>query len=357
MVIFEWRKWVSRSVAVGAALIVAGCNVTPEEGPSPPPRPAKLLVLEEATSQRSNSLPAVIRPQRTADLAFQVGGQITEWNVRDGAQFSRGDVIGRLDARRFRADLARAQAQYDNAKSEFDRAQRLIAEDAISRSVVEAREAQLRVADAGLDTARKQLSDTVLRAPFSGAVGRANVEQFQNVAPQQPVLLLQSRAVEAVVNVPGSFVLRSNNVRFFNVEVELDAAPGQRYAARFSEAVNQADNSTQTFEAHFSFEPPSDLVVLSGMTATLFFELEDIELPDEQQGVSVPLAAIMAEGDKRYVWVVKGPNKVIERREVTLADGVGEMQTVTDGLDIGEIIVAAGGAYLQAGDRVRPLDE
>lgn len=355
--VFGLREWTAQLILAGTALVLAGCNVVPEEGPPPPPRPAKLLTLEAATSQRSNSLPAVVRPQRTADLAFQVGGQITEWNVRDGATFSRGDVIGRLDARRFRADLARAQAQYDNAKSEFDRAQRLIAEDAISRSVVEAREAQLRVAEAGLDTARKSLSDTVLRAPFSGAVGRVNVEQFQNVAPQQPVLVLQSRAVEAVVNVPGSFVLRSNSVRYFNVEVELDDAPGQRYPARFSEAVNQADNSTQTFEAHFSFDPPSNLVVLSGMTATLFFELEDIDVAEEERGVSVPLAAIMAEGDKRYVWVVKGPNKTIERREVRLASGVGELQTVTEGLALGETIVAAGGAYLQEGERVSPLGE
>ena len=340
-----------------AVLALSGCDITPqEEGPAPP-RPAKLLTLERTSSQASSSLPAVVRSVRNTDLAFQVGGQITEWNVIDGESFHRGDVIARLDARSFQAALAQAEAQFTNAESEYQRALRLIEEDAISRSVVENREAQLQVAQAALDTARKNLSDTVLRAPFSGGVGRTNVEQFQNVAPQQPVLVLQSRAVQAVVNVPASFVLNSNNIRYFNVEVELDAAPGQRFSATFREAVGQADSSTQTFEAHFGFEPPANLVVLTGMTATLFFETEDIDPEAGAQGVAVPLSSIMAEGESRYVWIVTGRDRVLERRDVVLGDGVGENLAVVEGLSIGDTVVAAGGAYLQAGDRVRPWQD
>ena len=48
-------------------------------------------------------------------------------------------------------------------------------------------------------------------------------------------------------------------------EVGLDAAPDRRFAATFREATGQADSSTQTFEGHFRFSPPSDLVVLTGM--------------------------------------------------------------------------------------------
>ncbi|MEP3422211.1 MAG: efflux RND transporter periplasmic adaptor subunit [Erythrobacter sp.] len=340
-----------------AGMALAACDIAPQEQGPAPPRPAKLLTLERASSQASNSLPAVVRSVRNTDLAFQVGGQITEWNVIDGARFQRGDVIARLDSRSFQAALAQAEAQYTNAESEYQRALRLIEEDAISRSVVENREAQLQVAQATLDTARKNLSDTVLRAPFSGGVGRANVEQFQNVAPQQSVLVLQSRAVEAVVNVPASFVLNSNRTRYFNVEVELDAAPGQRFSATFREAVGQADSSTQTFEAHFGFEPPDELVVLTGMTATLFFETEDIATDEAEVGVAVPLAAVMTQEDQRYVWIVTGTDRVLERRDVQLADGVGETLVVVDGLEIGDTIVAAGGAYLQAGDRVRTWQE
>lgn len=331
--------------------------MTPDQALEAEPRPAKLLTLTAASGTRSESLPAVVRSVRSTDLAFQVGGQIVDWNAIDGEQFQQGDVIARLDSRSFEAAVAQADAQYRNANSEYERALRLIDENAVSRSVVESRDAQRQVALAALDTAQKNLSDTVLRAPFSGSVGRTYVEQFQNVGPQQPVLVMQSRAVEAIVNVPASFVLNSQQVRYFDTEVELDAAPGQRFPAVFREAVGQADSSTQTFEAHFSFTPPANLVVLTGMTATLYFELELISTGEEARGVSIPLSAIMAEGDTRYVWLVSGRERVLERRDVRLREGVGAEMIVTDGLAPGDTIVAAGGAYLQPGDRVRPWSE
>ncbi len=352
-----FRGLMAIATMFAASMSLASCD-TPELVDAPTaPLPAKLVTVAEASGLYSGSFPAVVRSVRSTDLAFQVGGQIVEWNATDGASFRRGDVIARLDARSFEAAVAQAEAQYTNANSEYERALRLIDEDAISRSVVESREAQVQVAQASLDTARKNLSDTVLRAPFSGGVGITYVEQFQNVGPQQSVLVLQSRAVEAVVNVPASFVLNSNQVRPFNVEVELDAAPGQRFPAAFREAVGQADSATQTYEAHFSFTPPTNLVVLTGMTATLYFELEDVSNGPDERGITVPLAAIMAEGDKRFVWIVKGRERVLERRDIQVADGIGENMIVTRGLEPGETIIGAGGAYLQAGDRVRPWQE
>lgn len=339
---------------LGSALALSACGAEPVEPAETPPRPAKLVTLDAASDREDGSFPAVIRSVRSTDMAFQVGGQIIEWNATDGGQFRRGDVIARIDPTSFKAAVEQAEAQFLNAKSEYERAQRLIEQDAISKSVLESRDAQRQVAQAELDTAQKNLDDTVLRAPFTGGVGVTYVEQFQNVGAQQAVLVLQSRAVEAIVNVPASFVLTSNQRRPTNIFVELDAAPGRQFPAVFSEARGVADSSTQTFEAHFAFTPPSELLVLTGMTATLFFESEKLSNGGSVSGVDVPLSAIMVEADKRYVWVVKGPDKVLERRDVSIEEGVGETVVVTDGLAVGDTIVAAGGDYLQEGDKVRP---
>lgn len=345
------------TLAAGAFLFLSACGAEIVEQGEPPPRLAKLVRLERASAQTSGSFPAVVRAERTTDLAFQVGGQVIEWNAVGGEQFRRGDVLARLDPATYRAAVEQAEAQYLNANSEYERALRLIEQDAISQSVVESRLAQRQIARAALDTAQKNLSDTVLRAPFSGGVGVTYVEQFQNVAAQQPVLVLQSRAVEAVVNAPANFVLVFNQQRFFNIFVELDAAEGRRFPAVFREARAQADTATQTFEARFSFTPPAELLVLNGMTATLFFEGEPLAASEEPESVEVPLAAVMAEGEQRFVWVVKGPEMVLERRVATFEDGVGETLRVTTGLRAGETIVAAGGNYLREGDRVRPWAE
>ena len=54
---------------------------------------------------------------------------------------------------------------------------------------------------------------------------------------------------------------------------------------------------------------------------------------------------------------MKGRERVLERRDVQVAEGVGEDLVVTDGLEVGETIVAAGAAYLQAGEKVRPWQQ
>ena len=128
------KRWILAAIL---SLGMASCADDVEIAVEEPAVPAKLLTLEQASNQRANSLPAVVRSVRTTDLAFQVGGQIIEWNAIDGEEFQRGDVIARLDARSFQAAVAQAEAQYSNADSEYRRALRLIEEDAISSSVVE----------------------------------------------------------------------------------------------------------------------------------------------------------------------------------------------------------------------------
>ncbi|MEM8726907.1 MAG: biotin/lipoyl-binding protein, partial [Pseudomonadota bacterium] len=117
-----------RVLSLAFVLILSACGANDVEPASEGARPAKLLQLTEATTQQSNSLPAVVRSVRTTDLAFQVGGQITEWNAIDGAPLRRGQVIARLDARSFQAAVEQAEAQYNNANSEYERALRLIEE-------------------------------------------------------------------------------------------------------------------------------------------------------------------------------------------------------------------------------------
>ena len=54
--------------------------------------------------------------------------------MREGETVAVGAEIARLDQRDLRIELATAQANFDAAESDFQRAERLIGEGAISRS-------------------------------------------------------------------------------------------------------------------------------------------------------------------------------------------------------------------------------
>lgn len=343
------------SLFLGAACAcLIGCAQESAETGAPEAKTVKVATAQAAEASLQNTYPASVRSVRSTDLAFQVSGRIVAWRALEGTRFRKGDVIARLDDRSFRNAVTQAEAEFRNAQSEFERAERLIEGDAISQSVLESRLAQREVAAAALDSARKDLSDTILRAPFSGVVGKTYVEEFQTVQAQGPVLTLQSQQVEAVINVPGSFVVNVPQVRQMEAFVELDAAPGQEMPAVFREAAGQADGSTQTFEAKFTFSPPAGLLVLNGMTARLTANAQLAGGASRTEGgVSIPLSAVLQEGGQTFVWVIKPVEKTVSQRAVTLAPSAGLSVVAKTGLEPGERIVASGGAYLVEGDLVR----
>ena len=338
------------------AMLITGCSAPDSEATETvTERPAKLIVATRATTQRDLTFPAVIRAIESAELTFQIAGEIQELNVLEGQVVERGTVIARLDNRNNQNQVAQAQAEYDNALAEFERAERLAAEDAISRSVLETRRTTRDVAAAGLDNARKSLSDTVLRAPFNGSISQVSARRFQNVQAKESIATIQTREVEAVVNMPGTIIARIPQLIPVGVNVRLDSAPNTSIQAEFREAAGTADPETQTYEVSFAFTPPESLLTLPGMTAsvetTLDFSGASDLLP---QGVAVPLTAILAEGGQTYVWVVDPETFKISKQRVTVGSEGTQDVTVTDGLQGGETVISAGVTFFNEGMTVRP---
>ncbi|MEM1437806.1 MAG: efflux RND transporter periplasmic adaptor subunit [Pseudomonadota bacterium] len=339
-------------VTAAATLASCGESSAPETGETI--RPAKLVTVGSASQNRNLSFPAVVRASQSAELTFPIPGQVVELNVLEGEEIERGAIIAKLDQRDAENNLAQAQAEYQNAESEYRRAQRLRDQDAISQSVLEQRQTQLEVRQAAVGTARKALEDTIISAPFSGGVSRVLIEQFQNVQAKEAVVVLQSGETEAIIDIPGTIIARIPQLEPVNTRVILDAAPDLEIPAVFREASGQADPSTQTYQISFTFEPPEGLLILPGMTATVrsTFNFKGTSGDIVSAGIAVPIDAILAEGQDRFVWVV-GDDMRLQKRAVTLGQDVTDSVTVTSGLEGNETIVAAGVSFLAEGMQVR----
>lgn len=321
-------------------------------------RPAKLLILTEATNVRSVSLPAVIEASESAVLTFQVGGLVQEILVQDGQNVTKGTVIAKIDARDLENNLATAKSQADEALQEFERAENLIKKGTISQSAYDQRKTQSEVASANQRIAQKAVDDTVLYAPFEGVVAEVHAKQFQNITTQEPVVTFQSSGpLEAVIQVPAQVVANSNNVDPQGTVIILDAAPDLEIPAEFLTISTLADSATQTYELHFKFDPPSNVVVLPGMTGEIKSSLVDKNSDQNKSNVQVPLSAIMSEGDSQFVWVVDETNMTVFRQDIKYKKGIGENLIITEGLSIGDVIVGAGASYLHEGIKISRYEQ
>lgn len=352
------QNFIKISGAICLALLT-GCSGEEVVEQEPVVRPAILHEIEAASDIQSVSLPAVIRANESVDITFQVGGLLSELPVTSGQDIAQGELIGRLDQRDFQNNVATAQAQFDTADSEYRRAERLVAENAISRSVYEQRKAQRDVTRAALDSALKNLEDATLRSPFAGIVARVQADQFQNVGPQEPIITLQtSEGARAEVQIPARLVATSGQITPQETVVILDAAPDVRIPATFASIATEADEQTQTFLTKFAFDPPDDLVILPGMTGTVNFKgRRNDSGGDPNTEISVPLTAVFVDGGDEYVWLVDQDAMTVSKKSVVVGSGLGSTVRIVQGLNAGDLIVGSGVSFLHEGMQIRPYEQ
>jgi multidrug efflux system membrane fusion protein len=178
-------------VMLGASIaMLSACSQAPEEERPEVIRPAKLLEVTESSDIKHFNFPAVVEALSAKELTFQITGQVETLNVREGDQVKEGDVIATLVQRNFSNQLQTAQTQYDAALLDYERAERLIKENAIAQTIFDQRLTQLNVAMAQLDTAQKAIEDTVLVSPFEGVVAVKHVEELDTVNPREAIVTL-----------------------------------------------------------------------------------------------------------------------------------------------------------------------
>ena len=336
-------------------LITACGEVAPVKA-EPVVRTAKLIEIAPSKDIENFRYPAVISAFDSSKVTFQVPGLLQDIKVKEGETVRKGQVLARLDQRDYKTALQSAQAQYDNASLEYERAKRLIESDAISRSVLEQRESQHDIAKANLSQSQKALNDTVLKAPFNAVVADVHIKNFETAAAGQAIMTLQSEGLsQALVQVPASVVVNSEQIELIDVYLSLDADPTLELPAVLSENLAIADQNTQTIEARFKFTPPKALVILPGMTGTLNGQYRIVtDSPIITQNPIVPISAVQSEAGKTYVWVVDSSTMRVSKQAVTVHPGVSNTVVVSGGLSVGDVIVGAGGHYLTEGAQVRP---
>ena len=351
----QFKRFSAASVAAISLLLVA-CSGPVEETAKEVVRPAKLHTVQSGSASRILNFPAVIEAEHSSELTFQVGGQITSMRVLEAQPVKKGQIIATVEERDYQNSLNQAQVEFQNAENEYQRAKRLYDQDAISRSVLEQRDTAREIAKSALDSAQKSRGDTVLRAPFDGAISKVYVEQYQNVQAKELIAIIQSDGVQAIVSVPADLVALSLQFESKDAFVVLDAAPDLRIPAGFREASGLADAATQTFQAAFSFEAPEGLLILPGMTATVYLDFDFSNVGELlPTGISVPLSAVISENGQQYVWKVNPDTMTISRQNVRAGGGMdGDLVTVSTGLSDGDVIVAAGGSFLSEGTKIRP---
>ncbi|BDY04336.1 efflux RND transporter periplasmic adaptor subunit [Ferrimonas sp. YFM] len=331
--------------------LLIACSPEPEQQRAAAVRPVKLFTITDAQRNQIYEFPAVVDASRDADLSFQVSGLLKELNIIEAQQVQEGELLAKLDQRDFLNKLASAQAEYDNAEREYRRLEQVASKGLISQSDLTKQLSARDIAKANLGIAQKALDDSVLHAPFSGIIAQVPVINLQNIAAGELVAkLIDTQELEVNFNVPSRLI---QDAAPPTVEVYINADPSRRFTARFKEIGLIADPSSQTYPVTWLFTPPEDKLILPGMLATV----EATPPGANSNTLAIPLDAVQQQGTQTYVWLYQQQSNTVSRRDIQVAEGVGDLVPVKQGLAIGDTIVAAGGTYLAEGMEVKPWQD
>lgn len=343
-------------LAVILTSLLSACDSGPanKEKVAAPARPAKLMQVSLTDGDGFLNYPAVIKSENLSALSFEVGGTVRLLSVIEAQRVKKGDVLAKLDQQDLQAQLTSARSQFKNTDIEYQRAVRLMKADAISKSDLDKRKSDRDVNNAALETARKALANSVLIAPYDGAISKVSIKVNQIVqAGSSAIDILGEGGLEATINLPSSIIAKTKKQKKpkDNAYIILDAAPDLHIPITFKEAALEADAVSQTYEVTFKFEAPKNLTILPGMNAVIWFKDPSIAAADTGK-VRIPLTAIATDGKQKYVWVVDSKSMTVSKRNVVIESNVGTNIGVNSGLKSGETIVTAGISALSEGMKV-----
>ena len=315
------------------------------------------MVVRQTTIPEYLDLPAHMEPDptRVVHVFAPAGGRITEMRVRPWDRVEKGQVLAELES----SDLARAVADYHKAlvdnqvkQNELARAQDLLNHKAISEREYQQAQGDAQQSAAEVEAVREQIqvfgmdpdhasTQLLVKAPRQGVildVGAAPGEFSQALSAAAPLATVADiTTLWAVGDIYEKDLAVAKSGE--SAEVTLNAYPGQMWTGRVSVVSSAVDPTTRTLHVRVIL-PNADLRIKPAMFGTIRL------VRSTAQGISVPEAAVVREGNDAYVFVSRG-NGQFERRAVKLGRSIDGNLEILGGLKVGETIVSQGAVFLR----------
>ncbi len=277
---------------------------------------------------------------KTAGILSFTGGGLTE-----GAAVRAGQVIATVSAKDLQDGdpTDKARAEYEAAKAEYERAQKLVAERIISQREFEARRLRYETARAAAGVLQNApTGGTAVTVPVSGFIKSRLAAQGDYVSIGQPVAVVtQSRRVQLRADVPAHFAARLHEITGANFRL---AGSGETlrledFGGRLLSYGRSVTDGTPYVPVTFELDNRGNL------TPGAFAEIWLLAAP-RQNVISLPAAALTDEQGQKFVYVQTEHDAYV-KRAVTTGETDGTRIEICSGLKPGERVAVKGAIQIK----------
>jgi len=379
-------------ILILTATFLAGCGEKAEPTAQAAPKAPEAIAVRTAKAEsrrveKNLLVTGELAADETVAMRFEVGGRVASVRADFGQLVKKGDTLAELDPTEYRlqVDKARAllaqalarvglgpdqasvvpqsspairqaEAQLADAKSKYDSAAKLIETGDIAKerfveldksmqarqAALEAMRDELRVQVANVESlkaevklAEKRLNDTVIRAPFDGAVIERMVSpgQFIKDMENTPVLrMVSTSAIRLRVSVPET---ASGSVKVGSkLSFVTDAAPGQTFTATVQTLNPSLDAKSRIMIVEAKLPNPGWRLRPGTFVQVRLTTAKDVEI------VSVPKRALYNVAGLTKVFAVRD-GKAVEYRVAPGVEGADWMEVPEGTVKAGETVAVS----------------
>jgi len=375
---FFSRKLIAAAIGLAIIGTVAGISLNSEaakpQAVAAAPTPVTVAPVVERSVIEWDDFSGRVEAIEYVEIRPRVAGTIDAVHFREGQMVRKGDPLFTIDPRPYEAELARAEAEQAQAQAalelshtELERTRRLADEHAVARRELDQRssalleaEARLKAAEAAVMTARLNLQYTVITAPVSGRVSRAEITtgNLVGVGPNAPALTTLVSVSPVYVNFEideqtfqryaTQGAAGNANVARIPVAIGLSNEEGYPHPAQLQAFDNRVDTASGTIRVRAIVNNPASLLT-PGMYARV-----RIGGGGKQPALLIDDKAVGTDQDKKYVMVVGADNKATYR-SVLLGPVIDGKRVVRSGLQEGEKVIVNGLQRVRPNDVVAPV--
>jgi RND family efflux transporter MFP subunit len=290
---------------------------------------------------------ATLESRNEAEIITRVTGIIEELSVEEGDFVEKGQLLAKVDARRYQLALDKAEAELAGLEQELKRLSLMAEKQLVSAQASDKLKYQHRAAVAAKELAALDLIDSQIVAPISGFISERFIKTGHFTQGYQKLFhIVDQSSLQAVVYLP------EHKLSYVELEqqalLQFSARQGKKFVAQVRSISPVIDNRSGTFKVILSIDN-DELQLKPGMFAQIALTFDT-----HKNTLTIPTDAIITLDNQSKIYLVKD-NKAVE---VSINKGfVQEQLTEISGeLNEGDSVVINGHHNLKANALVEILN-
>ena len=295
--------------------------------------------------------------RRKATVSSKITGKVLEVLIEEGMYVEKGQLLAQLDDRTFKADLEYAESQLKQAQIAFKSTSALIEGKYASPNELETREAIMEGAQALVNLSKQRVDDMKILAPFSGVVVYKAAQPGEMISPISAgggftatgiCTIVDMDSLEIEVDVNESFINRVESGQ--PVVANLNAYPKWDIPSEVIAIIPTADRNKATVRVRIGFLEKDERVLPDMGIRVSFLQKMAETTTEKKEGVVVPNAAVLSQGDNSYVMLVR--NGRVEVKLVEVAEETPNYSRIIKGVRAGDQVIASYDQELENNQKV-----